>query len=125
MALVTPYITYPKNRSKIHKLRDKFEVGRISNEHLDPYETTLVRDWMRCRTLGVDPGMREGIILPADEYETALANSRFIIEKSEPILNKVTAVDLRERTLPLNACCQGPIFGVNTLFGRFADRQGL
>ncbi len=43
----------------------------------------------------------------------------------ERILNKVTAVDLRERTLPVQACCQGPIFGVNTLFGRFADRFEL
>lgn len=43
----------------------------------------------------------------------------------ERILNKVTAVDLRERTLPVQACCQGPIFGVNTLFGRFADRLEL
>lgn len=44
---------------------------------------------------------------------------------AEKILNKVTAVDLRERTLPAQACCQGPIFGVNTLFGRFADRFEL
>ena len=44
---------------------------------------------------------------------------------AERILNKVTAVDLRERTLPAQACCQGPIFGVNTLFGRFADRLEL
>ncbi len=44
---------------------------------------------------------------------------------AERILNKVTAVDLRERTLPSQACCQGPIFGVNTLFGRFADRFEL
>ncbi len=44
---------------------------------------------------------------------------------AERILNKVTAVDLRERTLPAQACCQGPIFGVNTLFGRFADRFDL
>ena len=44
---------------------------------------------------------------------------------AERILNKVTAVDLRERTLPVQACCQGPTFGVNTLFGRFADRFEL
>ena len=44
---------------------------------------------------------------------------------AERMLNKVTAVDLRERTLPVQACCQGPIFGVNTLFGRFADRFEL
>ncbi len=44
---------------------------------------------------------------------------------AERILNKVTAVDLRERTLPVQACCQGPIFGVNTLFGRLADRFEL
>src|SRR5262249_47752962 len=44
---------------------------------------------------------------------------------AEQILNKVTAVDVRERTLPVHACCQGPIFAVNTLFGRFADRFEL
>ncbi len=44
---------------------------------------------------------------------------------AERILNKVTAVDLRERTLPVQACCQGPIFGVNTLFGRIANRFEL
>lgn len=43
----------------------------------------------------------------------------------ERILNKITAVDLRERTLPVGSCCQGPIFGVNTLFGRFDDRFDL
>ena len=36
-----------------------------------------------------------------------------------------TAVDLRERTLPVQGCCQGPIFGVNTLFGRLANRFEL
>ena len=41
------------------------------------------------------------------------------------ILAKVTALDLRERTLPVQGCCQGPIFGVNTLFGRFPDRCEL
>jgi sarcosine oxidase gamma subunit len=44
---------------------------------------------------------------------------------AEKLLNKVTAVDLRERTIPVRGCCQGPIFGVNTLFGRFADRFEL
>lgn len=43
----------------------------------------------------------------------------------ERILNKITAVDLRERILPVGSCCQGPIFGVNTLFGRFEDRFEL
>jgi transcriptional regulator of acetoin/glycerol metabolism len=50
----------------------------------------LIRDWTRCRTLGVNPDLREGILLPDDEYKTALADSLFIIEKSEPILNKVS-----------------------------------
>ncbi|MFN0056414.1 MAG: hypothetical protein ACKV0T_30070 [Planctomycetales bacterium] len=44
---------------------------------------------------------------------------------AERILNKVTAVDLRETTLPAGTCCQGPVFGVNTLFGRFPDRFEL
>ena len=41
------------------------------------------------------------------------------------ILNKVTALDLRETALPVGDCCQGPIFGVNTLIGRFDDRYDL
>ena len=45
--------------------------------------------------------------------------------QAERILNKVTAVDLREQTLPQYGCCQGPIFGVNTLFGRFPGRFEL
>lgn len=90
MALVNPYITYPKDRRKIHKLRDRFEVGRCPEEQLDPYEKTLVRDWMRCKSLGIDPGMRKGIILPAEEYKAVLANNCFIIEKAEPILNRVS-----------------------------------
>ena len=44
---------------------------------------------------------------------------------AERILNKVTAVDLQEQTLPVGALCQGPIFGVNTLFARFANRFEL
>lgn len=53
------------------------------------------------------------------------ASLTLIGPEAERILNKVTAVDLRERTLPVQSCCQGPIFGVNTLFGRFADRFEL
>jgi heterotetrameric sarcosine oxidase gamma subunit len=45
--------------------------------------------------------------------------------QAEQILNKITAVDLRLRTLPAGRCCQGPVFGVNTLFGRFDDRFEL
>lgn len=44
---------------------------------------------------------------------------------AQTILNKITAVDLRTQVLPPGSCCQGPIFGVNTLFGRFDDRFEL
>lgn len=44
---------------------------------------------------------------------------------AEKVLSKVTAVDLRERTLPVGSCCQGPLFAVNTLFGRLPDRFEL
>jgi glycine cleavage system aminomethyltransferase T len=65
--------------------------------------------------------------MPAVEIEDALdvtggwVSLAVFGPDGERILNKVTAVDLRERTLPLHACCQGPIFGVNTLFGRFSN----
>ena len=44
---------------------------------------------------------------------------------AERILSKLTAIDLRERTLPVGACCQGPLFAVNTLFGRLPGRFEL
>jgi sarcosine oxidase gamma subunit len=71
------------------------------------------------------------IIVGGTAIESALdvtggwATISLIGKDAERILNKVTAVDLRERTLPVGGCCQGPIFGVNTLFGRFADRFDL
>jgi glycine cleavage system aminomethyltransferase T len=61
----------------------------------------------------------------AIEVTGGWASLALIGPDAERILNKVTAVDLRERTLPIQGCCQGPIFGVNTLFGRFADRFEL
>jgi glycine cleavage system aminomethyltransferase T len=41
------------------------------------------------------------------------------------VLSRVTAVDLRPGTMPVLSCCQGPLFAVNTLFGRFANRLEL
>jgi transcriptional regulator of acetoin/glycerol metabolism len=90
MTLVNPYVTFPKDRRKITKLRDRFEGGPVASDQLNLYEKTLIRDWMRCKNLGVNPDLREGVILPEDEYKTALVSSHFIIEKSEPILQKVS-----------------------------------
>jgi len=89
-ALFNPYISYPKDLKKINKLRCQFETGLIDNEQLDLYEKSLVRDWMRCKALGVDPTMRQGVILPENEYKTAVADNKFIIEKSVPILIRVS-----------------------------------
>ena len=41
------------------------------------------------------------------------------------IIQKITAVDVRDVTLPVLSCCQGPVFGVNTLFGRFERHYEL
>lgn len=90
MTLVNPYVAYPKDHGRIHNLRDRFEGGGFSNEGLKPYEEMLIRDWTRCRALGVNPGMHEGIILPEDEYQSSLTANSFIIEKSAPILDRIS-----------------------------------
>lgn len=41
------------------------------------------------------------------------------------ILSKITALDLRDKSLGEHHCCQGPIFGVNTLFGHYPNRYEL
>jgi glycine cleavage system aminomethyltransferase T len=41
------------------------------------------------------------------------------------VLQKVTAIDLRDSYLGVGRCAQGPVFGVNVLFGRFGDHYEL
>ena len=41
------------------------------------------------------------------------------------ILTKVAALDLRQVTFPVGHCCQGAVFGVSTLFGRFTHHFEL
>lgn len=41
------------------------------------------------------------------------------------ILQKITAIDLRDKSLGVGQCAQGPVFGVNVLFGHFADHWEL
>jgi len=86
----TSNICYPKDRRKIDKLWGKFELGRISPEKLDAYEKTLVRNWTRCKTLGINPHMREGRILSESDYKTALKTSSLILDTSTPILKRVS-----------------------------------
>lgn len=45
--------------------------------------------------------------------------------QSRAVLQKITAIDLRDRTLGVGQCAQGPVFGVNVLFGHFADHYEL
>ena len=85
-------------------------------------------DWQACRLtagraiLFGDPELPLAGALDVTGGWTSLA---LVGPDAEAILNKVTAVDVRERTLPVGGCCQGPIFGVNTLLTRFADRFEL
>lgn len=90
MVKANPIISYQKDRRKIDRLWDIFEIGNISLEQLDPYEKALVSNWMRCKSLGINPRMHEGLILPEEEYKTACANSSFIIDKSVPILENIS-----------------------------------
>lgn len=92
MALVSPYVNYPKNRDKTYNLWENFQMGRISIEQLDQYGKSLIEEWLRCQNLGIDPAMRTGIIVPEEEYVSVLETNRFIVEKAEPILNKVSHV---------------------------------
>lgn len=45
--------------------------------------------------------------------------------QSLAILQKITAIDLRNTSLGVGQCAQGPVFGVNVLFGHFADHYEL
>ena len=80
----------------------------------------------RAILFGKFPNLPTGALdVPVVDVTGGWVSLALIGRDAERLLNKVTAVDLRERTIPVGGCCQGPIFGVNTLFGRFADRFEL
>jgi glycine cleavage system aminomethyltransferase T len=45
--------------------------------------------------------------------------------QSLAVLQKITAIDLRNSALGIGQCAQGPVFGVNVLFGHFTDHYEL
>jgi heterotetrameric sarcosine oxidase gamma subunit len=82
----------------------------------DAYRLTLDRALL----VGKAPAGHEGIDVTGGWASLALSGP-----DAERILSKVTAVDLRLRTLPEKSCCQGPIFGMNVLMARFDNRFEL
>jgi transcriptional regulator of acetoin/glycerol metabolism len=90
MSFTNPYVTHQKDRRKTHKLWERFQVGLVTEESLGQYENTLVREWQRCKTLGIDAEMRAGILLSEDQYNATVENNRLLLVKSKPILNKIS-----------------------------------
>lgn len=85
-----PYLSYPKDRTKTLGLWEKFHVeDRCDRACADPYVRLIHEDWNRCRTLGIDPAMRQGVLVPKEEFEEILRNRALLIRKAEPALRKV------------------------------------
>jgi len=89
---------------------------RLTQRRAIVFETAAVGESVNIQTPPNPPLLRGGAVDVTGGWASFVLCGPDLMN----ILNKVTAVDLREETLPLHACCQGPIFGVNTLFGRFS-----
>jgi transcriptional regulator of acetoin/glycerol metabolism len=88
-----PYIHYTKTRSRTDRLWERFQLGRVTDESVtDPYESMVVRDWSRCRNMGINPTMREGVVLPEQEYRARLERKSFVLQKAQQILDNVREV---------------------------------
>ncbi|MEW6488920.1 MAG: sigma-54-dependent Fis family transcriptional regulator [Thermodesulfobacteriota bacterium] len=85
-----PYLSYPKDRKKTFGLWERFHVvnGR-EPACTDPYERLIHEDWSRCRSLGIDPGMRQGVLVSKEEFDGILRSRALLIRKAEPALRKV------------------------------------
>ena len=86
-----------------------------------PIRSIHVTDELQCYRLTQDRAIAFGNVShpAAIEVTGGWASIALSGPNANTILNKVTALDLRDETLGLHQCCQGPIFGVNTLIGRF------
>ncbi|MBI5018248.1 MAG: sigma-54-dependent Fis family transcriptional regulator [Deltaproteobacteria bacterium] len=85
-----PYVAYPKDRQKTFGLWERFNVTEPSKSvSSDPYERLIHADWSRCKKLGVDPTMRQGVLVAADEFADILKNRSLLIEKAKPALTRV------------------------------------
>lgn len=116
--------------------------GRCVSEFNGPETETLLRsltgDHFPIRALKTVAGRDvyrltnlRAIVFGAEPVENAInvtggwATIGLYGPASLAILQKITAIDLRDRTLGVGQCAQGPVFGVNVLFGRFDDHYEL
>jgi len=87
--LENPYIHYPKTRARTDQLWERFHRAPADPGIAEPYEAMLVGDWNRCRGMGIDPAMHEGVVLPEQEYRARLERNAFVLQKAQHILNNV------------------------------------
>ncbi len=115
--------------------RPVFEIaGRNLSEQLHslcgqdlPIRNIHVTDEWQCYRLTQDRAIAFGNIShPAAINVTGGWTSIALTgPNTRDILNKITALDLRDETLGLHRCSQAPIFGVNTLIAHFETHHEL
>jgi transcriptional regulator of acetoin/glycerol metabolism len=56
----------------------------------EPYQQMLVKEWERCNALGIDAHMSRGKLVGEAEFEQALLESHELLEKANPIIERVS-----------------------------------
>ena len=114
------------------------QVGEIGGRRTDEILKRLCADELAIRDIRVIPNLtvyrltdERAIVFGDQNVDEAVdvtggwCSLALFGPNAIDVLNKVTAFDHREKTLSINQCCQGPIFGVNTLIGHFDNRYEL
>lgn len=127
----------PRNANTLVDLTGR-TVSEINGPDTDAALKKLISDGLPIRGLKTAAGKEiyrltsaRAIVFGNDVVENALnvtggwASIGLYGPQSLAVLQKITAIDLRDRTLGIGQCAQGPVFGVNVLFGHFADRWEL
>jgi len=85
------YLCRPKDRQRTFELWEGFHSTALEEDRLaGSYERVLFGEWARCRRLGVDPAMRQGVVLPPEEFAAILRDRSFLLGKAKPSLEKVS-----------------------------------
>jgi len=91
MGLRNPYFGFRKDRKQTEHLWERFNSGMVASEDLgEPYQQMLVKDWERCNALGIDVHMSRGKLVGEAEFEQVLLENQDLLEKANPIIERVS-----------------------------------
>jgi len=93
MSVSNPYVGFRKDRAQVAALWEKFHAGMLTSpeEVDDPYLRLLLKEWGACVELGIEPTMRNGLVIDGEDFRRRLADNKDLLDKALPTIERVSS----------------------------------